>query len=63
MEWSHVTVASDFVMRFYYFDKKTGELLQKKFVPEDEVNLLYVAVTRAMDTVSLPLELEELLGI
>jgi hypothetical protein len=62
MEWSHVTVAADFVMRFYCFDKKTGELLQKKFVPEDEVNLLYVAVTRAMDTVSLPLELEELLG-
>lgn len=56
LEWATVKLSDDFASRFV---EKDGRL--RKEVPEQEINLLYVAVTRAMNTVSLPPALADIL--
>jgi F-box protein 18 (helicase) len=57
LEWANVRLSNDFVSRFV---EKDGRM--RKEVPEQEINLLYVAVTRARNHVSLPFELDEILN-
>jgi hypothetical protein len=58
MEWPKVTLSDDFVSKLV---DKDGHLRKK--VQEDEINLLYVAVTRARMSVVVPSELKSILRI
>jgi superfamily I DNA/RNA helicase len=57
MEWPHVKICDEF--RTVFFNRK-GYL--KKEIQEEELNLLYVSVTRAQLTVSIPDAISEILN-
>jgi hypothetical protein len=57
LEWPDVVISDDFLPRFV---DKEGML--RKEVQEEEINLLYVAVTRAKVSIELPFEISAILG-
>ncbi len=56
-EWDRVQLSQDFEDRFFVDD---GQLLEK--IPLEEINLLYVAVTRARHVLLFPGKFERILG-
>jgi superfamily I DNA/RNA helicase len=58
LEWPDVRLSNDFISSFV---EKDGRM--RKEVSEQEINLLYVAVTRARLSVSLPAELKQLMRV
>jgi superfamily I DNA/RNA helicase len=60
LEWGHVELGNDFTNILSFTNKNSlDELISKNKSPQEEINKIYVAITRGQETVILPDNLKE----